>query len=165
MIATNTKVNPEHAYILQIKQKENIIYQQQMSFKAANAETKITIPAASFALPNGGVLQANLYRVTDDFVTFQSVTNTTQLCNTTVIEAAYSGLSASDKLALTTINAIDTDQMTINEAITKSNLVSTFSKCVLIHPDLASRFLDIVGTVSFFKKPASTFGLNIVANK
>lgn len=55
--------------------------------------------------------------------------------------------------------------MTIADAITKSNLVSTFSKCVLIHPDLAIRFLDIVGTISFFKKPAATFSLSIATNK
>ena len=41
-----------------------------MSFKAVVNETKVTIPATSFPLPMGGVLQVNLYRVTDDFIAF-----------------------------------------------------------------------------------------------
>eukprot|EP00347_Sterkiella_histriomuscorum_P021674 403333158 len=164
-IATNELVNPEHAYVLQVKQKENIVYQTQMSFATKQSAIKVTVPAASIPFVNGGIFQVNLYRVTDDFIQFQTITNSTSLCNTTIIETIYGALNATEKAGITAVNSILKDQMTIAQAIQNSNIVNTQTKCVLITPDLAARFLVVEGIISFFKKPNTTYTINLTTNK
>jgi len=136
-----------------------------MSFATKQAAIKVTVPAASIPFVNGGIFQVNLYRVTDDFVQFQTITNSTSLCNTTTIESVFGTLNTTEQAGIRTINAILKDQMTIAQAISSSNIVNTQTKCVLVTPDLAARFLEISGIISVFKKPNATYTINLTTNK
>ena len=88
-----------------------------MSFATKQSAIKVTVPAASIPFVNGGIFQVNLYRVTDDFILFQTITNSTSLCNTTIIENVYGALNATEKAGITAVNSILKDQMTIAQAI------------------------------------------------
>jgi hypothetical protein len=73
-IFTNERVNPMTPYFVQIKSKDQLLYQEQVILNP-RSERFLTIPASSFALVNGGVLTLSLYRASNSFVTLNSATN------------------------------------------------------------------------------------------
>jgi hypothetical protein len=77
---TNANVNSNDDYVVQIKLKELVVYQEQLSF-VPNQVRNLTVLARQFPLINGGVLSVNLFRLTSAFDTFyrsrNGVANTT----------------------------------------------------------------------------------------
>ncbi len=127
-------MNSSQYYVLQLKVKENIIYQHELSFNKSSNLT-LTIKAANFSLVNGGLLTASLYRITQDFVTYYTnVTGTTTTTNTTKANttATTNATNATKSNTTTTTNATKsntttntTKTNTTNTTTTKTNITTT----------------------------------------
>lgn len=66
-ISTTLQFDTDEVYLLQIQQKETIIYQEVLTLEKRMAKEKFLIEASKFPLDNGGILQVNLQRVKPDF--------------------------------------------------------------------------------------------------
>jgi len=155
-------MEPTDAYMLTIKQKEQVLYAEAFSF-SKNTNQKRTIPYGSLNKMNGGVFSVDLYRITDFWQYFQyNTTSTTSFCDLTSIEAiAYGSWAAQDKLEL---NALDTYESlenfdTITEVIKNNKFTSDTAlfgsgkTCIIDHPILVNEFLSQVGSSQFFRRP------------
>lgn len=79
---TNGNANANDDYVVQIKLKELVVFQQQLSF-APSSVTNLTVLARQFPLINGGVLSVNLYRLTQQLDTFYKSRNNASSTNGT----------------------------------------------------------------------------------
>jgi hypothetical protein len=69
-----------------IRHKEQTLYYEVMQFKPNVLNAKKVIPAKNITQVNGGILTVNLYRITEDYFTFQNSTNAS-ICDFNVINA------------------------------------------------------------------------------
>jgi len=52
---------------LQLKSKEEILYEQEVRFNASSVSSIYTIQAQNTILPNGGIMSVNLYKISNDY--------------------------------------------------------------------------------------------------
>jgi hypothetical protein len=66
-------MNASAVYLVQIKQKEKVLFQDAYNFKPSST-VSISIPAASFNIINGGILAFNVYRLEQSFFSWNNWT-------------------------------------------------------------------------------------------
>ena len=82
LVSTNNYYNPGNVYYFVIKQKERVIYQDFFfNFTKNAANQRKEIPLAKLNLTNGGMLSANMYRVTNEYVKFQNLSGNLSFCD------------------------------------------------------------------------------------
>ena len=73
-VSTNNYYDTSDQFFFAIKQKERFLYFEFQNFTKGAKDQLRTIEASKFNISNGGILSANMYRVTDDYVTFANMT-------------------------------------------------------------------------------------------
>jgi hypothetical protein len=87
-ISTNNFLDPNDYYLLTIRQRERIIYNETLKLTKGAPLIK-TIKANQFNLTLGGILTLNLYKITENYFLFQNTTNAT-ICDQNMIEQLMS---------------------------------------------------------------------------
>jgi hypothetical protein len=71
LIATNDLLQPTYYYMLTLRLKEKVIYQEELQLKKSSTRTVKILPKVALAGTVGGVLTLNLYRINQSYYTYQ----------------------------------------------------------------------------------------------
>ncbi|CDW75858.1 large extracellular alpha-helical protein [Stylonychia lemnae] len=168
-ITTNNFVDPNDYYLILIKQKDRILYSEAIKLSKASSNVK-TIKATSFNMPMGGIMNANIYKITEDYFLFQNTTNGT-LCDYNLLEQLMlNGTLQVQKNGSViyqgkTINATNASLQALNPLNSSIPYTPLPINCVLITLEQAANFLEQKGSISFFKRPSANLTVEIVTNK
>ena len=172
-VSTNNYFDPSALYYFTIKQKEQIIYHELMSFNKNVANQVKTIAANKINTTNGGILSANLYRVTDDYHTFANLTGNQTFCDLLNMMTTIASLTEEQMaqvnmthLELVTSGNITQHSSSINETVALISInIPGQPACLAIDPTIVDSFLEQAGSIQFFRKPAVTNKIQITTNK
>lgn len=153
-ISTNLKFDTEEIYMIQIQHKEEIIYEQILNLEKRMAKEKFTISAANFPLQNGGILQVNLQRIKPDFQDFLDVLGERTSCDLTTIASAFKSMTTENQQLINATADYEIMDLPMDTVIDDITINIPGAECVLIGPDLTSRFYELSGTILVFKEPA-----------
>lgn len=89
-------MNESDGYLLAVKQKEKLLYTEVLQFKKGTPLVK-TIPATSI-VSNGGILSANLYKITNDYLIFASLTGNASFCDMNDLSTMLENMSEEEAI-------------------------------------------------------------------
>ena len=69
LIATNDLIQPKDYYILTLRVKEKVIYQEELKLKKSSTRTVKILPKVALAGTAGGVMTLNLYKINQSYYT------------------------------------------------------------------------------------------------
>ncbi|CDW76907.1 a-macroglobulin complement component [Stylonychia lemnae] len=122
---SNAAVNSSDDYVVQIKLKEQVVFQDQLSFNTSSVRN-YTVLARLFPLINGGVLSVNLFRLTPAFEQFYKSKPTIIV---TVVNTTTNGTRANTTNTTTNASAANTTNTTkVNTTTTNSTNATNSTK-------------------------------------
>lgn len=163
-ISTNLNHDTSASYLLQIQHKETIVYQQVLSLERRMAKEKISIDASLFDLPRGGVLSVNLQRIRPDFQEFLDAIEARTSCDLQAISSAYTSMSTENQALINAVSEVVIGNDDMEDVVEDLTITIPGTSCLLIGPDLVSRFVELSGTILIFKKPTDVVYTNITMN-
>ncbi|CDW71584.1 a-macroglobulin complement component [Stylonychia lemnae] len=156
---TNEQVKENDDYLLQIKLKESILYQQQLTFSPSSIRN-LSVLARQFPLINGGVLNLNLYKLSEQFKNFYRNIQIQPVVNQT------NGTNGNR----TNNSTNSTGNSTNATANSTNNASSSNATTVVITPSF-SKLQDVItwlepkGELIIFKRPSDRLIVNITLDK
>lgn len=153
-ISTTLQFDTDEVYLLQIQQKETIIYQEVLTLEKRMAKEKFLIEASKFPLDNGGILQVNLQRVKPDFQDFLDVVEEKTKCDLTTISSAFRSMTYDLQVQINETADYEIMDYPMDVVIDGITINIPGAECLLVGPDLVSRFYELSGTILIFKHPA-----------
>lgn len=121
------------------------------------SKEKVTIIGSDFSLPKGGIVQVNLMRLRQDFQDFLDVVESKTNCDLTSISSAYRSMTTENQGKVDVASDYEIGDLPVESIIDDITITIPGATCVLIGPDLVSRFLELSGTILVFKKPSNIF--------
>eukprot|EP00347_Sterkiella_histriomuscorum_P010833 403374752 len=175
---TNELVDTTDAYLLTIKQKEKIYYAEAFSF-SKNTNQKRTIAYGKLNRMNGGVFSVDLYRITDEYLAFQTSTTASayEFCDLNTIEsktaATYTAQSLTTRLGQ--VDDVHSKSVLSTPADILSNNLLTlttpqatalgFTSCIVNDPIISDTFVKQVASSQFFRKPQPAIDVEVASSK
>ena len=92
-------------------------------------------------------------RIRPDFQDFLDAIQAKTSCDLTAISSAYSSMSADNQAKVNAASSAVIENEDMATAIHDLTISITGTSCLLVGPDLVSRFLELTGTILVFKQP------------
>lgn len=149
-------MNETDGYLLAVKQKEKLLYTEVLQFKKNTPLVK-TIPATSI-VSNGGIMSANLYKITNDYLVFANLTGNATFCDLNDLSNMLENMSEEEAIVFAqSVNMTQLDiAMSGNVTDIANNMNETVEllkvtlpgkpTCYLLDPTVVESFMIQIGS-------------------